>query len=110
MCELVRAVADLEAQLQAGAGLSLNEAMVLCCIAHDNITATRISENVGLAPSNTSKVLRSVENKGLVVRTLGETDRRQMSFSLSASGLELLQKLKSQEWSVPDFIRPLFLQ
>lgn len=110
MCELVKSVADLEAQLQANCGLSLNEAMVLCCIADDNITATRISENVGLAPSNTSKVLRSVENKGLIVRALGVSDRRQMSFSLSESGLELLRKLKVQEWSVPDFIRPLFLQ
>ena len=108
MRELVIAMTDLEAQLRFRHGLSLNEAMVLCCIGEDKLTATEISGSIGLAPSNTSKVLRSVEKKELLERTMGEKDHRQMSFSLSEAGLERLQKLKSEELTIPEFIRPLF--
>ncbi len=108
MHELVRAVAELELQLQDRYALSLNEAMVLCCLGSDTLTASNISENTGLLPSNMSKILRSVEVKGLVTRSLGETDRRQMRFTLTEQGRERLQKIRAEEIEIPEFIKPLF--
>ena len=65
MRELVLAMTELESQLQQLYGVSLNEAMLLCCIGEETLTASVISEHTGLAPSNTSKVLRSIEKKGV---------------------------------------------
>ncbi len=108
MRELIRAMADLEAQLQKRYGVSPNEAMALCCISEDRLTASKISDNVGLTPSNMSKVLRSLEKKGLVLRSMGDSDRRQMYFALSDDGLQLLRTIKTEDIEIPEFVRPLF--
>lgn len=108
MRELVKALSELENQLVSNYGVSLNEAMLLCCISGDTLTASTISDTIGLTPSNTSKVIRSAENKDLICRALGDKDRRQMRFSLTDNGNRLLQKIKKEEITVPEFIRPLF--
>ncbi len=108
MRELVLAMAELESQLQQLYGVSLNEAMLLCCIGEETLTASVISEHTGLAPSNTSKVLRSIEKKGLINRSLGEEDKRQMRFSLSDKGMETLMRIKREEIKIPEFLAPLF--
>ena len=108
MRELVRAIADLEEQLHSRFGISLNEAMVLCCLANEKLMATNISENTGLTPSNTSKVLRSAEDKKLVERSIGLVDRRQMSFALTEKGKQLLAELKTTDFAIPEFVKPLF--
>ncbi len=110
MRELINAMAELEAQLLGRYGVTPNEAMALCCLGGDTLTASCISENIGLSPSNTSKVLRSIEKKSLIVRSMGDTDRRQMRFTLTAKGQQLLLDLKNEEIEIPDFLRPLFLQ
>ena len=109
MRELIKAMSELETRLIARYGVTPNEAMVLCCLGGDTLTASRISDNIGLSPSNTSKVLRSMEKKNLVVRSMGDIDRRQMRFTLTAKGQELLLDLKNEEMEIPEFIRPLFI-
>ncbi len=108
MRELIKAMSQLETQLQNRFGISSNEAMALCCISHDTLNASAIAETIGLTPSNTSKVLRTMENKSLVYRTLGNTDKRQMCFSLTPNGIKLLETIKNQDIEIPEFVRPLF--
>lgn len=108
MRELLQSINHLESQLMKLHAISINEAMSLCCIGNDTLTASAISEAIGLTPSNTSKVLRSVESKGLVVRSLGSSDRRQMCFTLTDAGHETLQSIKNCPIDIPEFIRPLF--
>lgn len=108
MRELAAAMSALEQQLQQLHGLSFNEAMAICCIGTDTLKAAEIAENTGLSASNTSKVLRSIETKGLVERALGTTDRRQMNFTLTDTGRGKLHDLKSREINIPAYIRPLF--
>ena len=57
--------------------------MVLCALreAGKEITSTAIAERTEMAPSHTSKVIRAVEDKGLIRRALGEVDKRQMYFA-----------------------------
>ena len=83
MRELFKALSELEANLIEQHGVSLNEAMALCCIGGDRLTASAISEHTGLSASHTSKVIRSIEDKELIVRSLGDKDKRQMYFTLS---------------------------
>ena len=59
MRELFKALSELETRLMEQYGVSLNEAMALCCIGGDTLTASVISENTGLSASHTSKVIRS---------------------------------------------------
>ena len=95
MRELLKAHSDLETRLMEQYGVSLNEAMALCCIGGDTLTASVISENTGLSASHTSKVIRSIEEKELIVRNLGDKDKRQMHFTLSDKGRECLEALKA---------------
>ena len=83
MRELFKALSELETRLMEQYGVSLNEAMALCCIGGDTLMASVISEKTGLSASHTSKVIRSIEEKELIVRNLGDKDKRQMHFTLS---------------------------
>ena len=80
----------------------------LCCIGGDTLTASVISENTGLSASHTSKVIRSIEEKELIVRNLGDKDKRQMHFTLSDKGHECLEALKANEIEIPELLKPLF--
>ena len=57
MRELFKALSELETRLMEQYGVSLNEAMALCCIGGDTLTASVISENTGLSASHTSKAV-----------------------------------------------------
>ena len=61
MRELMMALSDFENKLMDTHGVSLNEAMVLCALGGECITASVIAERTGLRPSHTSKVIGSLE-------------------------------------------------
>lgn len=72
--DIQRATLAVEACLLDEYGICLNEGMLLCTImsSEEGILASGdIGVRMGLTPSNVSKVLRSVEAKGLVVRSTG---------------------------------------
>ena len=75
--ELQRAVNRFEAALERSYGICLNEGMALCSLSKaGRLSCGELGEMLGLTPSNTSKVLRSVEGKGYVNRELGTNDKR----------------------------------
>lgn len=108
MRELFRALSDLEAHLLQAHGVSLNEAMVLCAIGGERVAASTIVERTGLTPSHASKVIRAVEERNLLVRALGEKDKRQMYFSLTEEACRCLKGIRSQGVEVPEILQPLF--
>lgn len=92
--DLQRAIARFEAGFEQAYGLNLNEGMALCTLAgRDGLCSGPLADEIGLSPSNTSKVLRSLENKGLVVCTPGLEDRRQIRYSPTGAGRRLLQTI-----------------
>ena len=91
--------------------VSLNEAMILCALQEaspNNMTATSLSKRTELTPSHASKMLRILEEKELIVRTLGEEDRRLMQFHLSQSGKKLVRQLALEKVEIPELLKPLF--
>ena len=86
MRDLMKALTDLENQLIATYGITLNEAMVLCSVGNDTVSAGDIITCTGMTPSHASKTIRSVEDKGLLSRKLGKQDKRQMYFVLTRKG------------------------
>ena len=55
MRELLKALSELETQLINTYGISLNEAMVLCSIGKETVTAGTIVERTGMTPSHVLK-------------------------------------------------------
>lgn len=108
MRNLLSALTELETNLANNYGLSLNEAMVLCCVGDDCLTASNISHNIGLLPPHTSKTIRSIEKKKLIKRSLGTQDKRQMYFKLTPAGKELLERLKENGVEVPELLQSFF--
>ena len=108
MRELFKALSELENNLMEVNGVNLNEGMVLCSIGQDTLTASAICQLTGLLPSHASKVLRSIEQKELVVRSLGDTDKRQMNFSLTEKGLACLEGIRTNELDIPEMLQVFF--
>lgn len=103
--DLQRAVVQFEAAFERRYGISLNEGMTLCTLSkRPRICPGELGELLGLTPSNTSKVLRSAETKGLVARELCCKDRRQMFYSLTAEGQTLLESIHPSEVEIPSLI------
>ena len=74
MRDIYKALNEFESSLEQVHGVSLNEAMVLCCINDQTLTASAISEQTGIKASHLSKVIRSIEEKKMIGRALGEKD------------------------------------
>ena len=108
MRELLKALSELEANLMEYHGVSLNEAMVLCSIGAETVTASEVVDRTGLRASHTSKVIRAAEEKKLLKRTLGEKDKRMMYFTLTSKGHRCLDDIKEKGVEVPSVLMPLF--
>ncbi len=108
MRELMIALSDFENRLTETQGVSLNEAMVLCALGNESVTASVIAERTGLRPSNTSKVIGALEERKLIERQLGKQDKRQMYLSLTIKGKECLERIKVYKFDIPELLKPLF--
>ena len=104
-----RAIMELDAEFQSLFGLNLNEGMALCTVNQQGrMSAGELSSELGLTTSNMSKVLSSAEKKGLLVRTLGPTDRRSMIFRLTPEGKRRLDTVRCDRMRIPDILSGLF--
>ncbi len=95
---LQRETLRFEEQLKLLYGICLNEGMALCSLSQAGVLSSgELGELLDLTPSNTSKVLASLEQKGLIARALGSQDKRRMYFSLTDRGRTLLSKINDCE-------------
>ncbi|SUB77181.1 MarR family winged helix-turn-helix transcriptional regulator [Porphyromonas macacae] len=108
MRELIRALREVESSLMEQTGSDLNQAMVLCVLADEPISASEIANRIGLLPAQTSKLLSAVENRGWIKRQFGQEDKRKMFFSLTAAGKKELDVLKKIELDIPAVLQPVF--
>lgn len=95
--DIYRSIREFEVHFQQRYGLCLNEGMLLCSLKKGNHSSSEIAELLSLTNSNTSKVIKSVEDKGFVERILGKEDKRQMYFSLTEEGRKKLEEIESKE-------------
>ena len=96
MRDVFKAMARFEDSFEKVYKISLNEAMILCALQEAS------------TPSHASKMLRILEEKELIVRTLGEVDRRLMQFHLSQNGKKLVGELELEKVEIPELLKPLF--
>lgn len=104
--DIYRAIAEYEISFEKKFGLGLNDGMVLCSLSKtDQLSSGEIAGLLGLTTSNTSKIICSVEEKGLIQRTTGSKDKRQMYFSLTPKGEKLLKSIKSNPPVMPELLQ-----
>jgi len=104
---IYKVINQCEKEIASKYGLTLNEAIVLCSLDGKSLCASEIAENSDLQCSQTSKILKSLEDKKLIERTLGKTDKRNMFFMLSNSGKTTLQSIKTYQPEVPEGLKAL---
>ncbi|MDD6211255.1 MAG: winged helix DNA-binding protein [Bacteroidales bacterium] len=104
--DIYRSIAEFEGRFEKEHRLCLNEGMLLCSLSRaERLSSGEIAELLGLTASNTSKVIRSVEGKGLIERVLGEKDKRQMYFSLTEEGRKRLSEIKCGSVEIPELLK-----
>lgn len=80
----------LECDFEHKHGISFNEAMILCgLLGSERMSSGEIGELIGQTRSNASKIIASVERKGLIERGIGSDDKRRMYFVLTSRGRKL---------------------
>ena len=98
--DLQHRISEFEQQLESRFGISLNEGMVLCSLSSTGcLTCGNIANMMTITSSNCSKVVSKVEAKGLIFRTLGKEDKREMIFELTPAGKELIDRINASDIS-----------
>lgn len=106
--DIYRLVYDFEINFEKHFGLTLNEGMLLCSLNNTvKLSSGEIASSLGLSCSNTSKVIKSVENKNLIKRGIGAEDKRQMYFSLTDKGKEIIHRIKSADIEISEALTKL---
>lgn len=104
--DIYRSIAEFEVQFMQMYDLSLNEGMLLCTLLNrPKLTSSEIAEALGLSASNTSKVIRSVEDKKLITRLIGKEDKRQMHFTLTSEGKSKITDIKNAVFEMPELLQ-----
>ncbi len=104
--DIYRAIAAFEQLFEKEFDLCLNEGMALCSLSKSGqLTSGEIADLLGLTTSNASKVITSVEKKGLVSRVLGEKDKRQMYFSLTPDGKKRIEAIYGNTPELPEILK-----
>lgn len=97
--DIVREINKLEQRLRSVHGLTLNEALCLCCISKMLETPGECAVQMGLSPSRISRILNSLEKKELIERRPVADNRRSTALSLTEAGKSRLQRLRLSGFS-----------
>lgn len=107
--DLCRAISDFESSFLNEYKIPLNEGLLICCLKDGKLSSGELAELLNLSCSNTSKVLRSIEDKKFVDRALGEKDKRQMYFKLSKSGKAIMEKILEDKIELPELLKKIIV-
>jgi len=95
--EVFKKINQFEQKINTEMGVTINEAMVLCCLTDQIKCSGEISTETGISTTRTSRVLLSLEQKGYVTRSFDDKDKRKMMFELAASGIEKQKEINGME-------------
>jgi DNA-binding MarR family transcriptional regulator len=104
---IYKAIGECEEQLISKSGLNLNEAMAICALDGRSLCASELADAAGMQCSQTSKIIKSLEDKKLIERHLGTTDKRNMFFALTANGASKLNDIETMDLCMPEVLKQL---
>lgn len=101
--DVLLAIYSFENTFSKEAGITLNEALILCKLRDGkSYSASEISDFIGLTTSRVSRIISSFETKGMISRSIGNSDKRQMFFELTKEGKQLVKKMQSKQACIQD--------
>ena len=105
--DIYRSITSFELIFEKKYDICLNEGMLLCSLKENIQSSSQLAEILGLSHSNTSKVIKSAEAKGLINRNIGQDDKRQMYFNLNKEGKKVLSQIKCKGLVLPEILQPV---
>lgn len=100
-----KALAAFEDSLVKAVGLNINETMALSMLAEkDNLLSGELAALLELTRSNMSKIIASLECKGLVERHACKDDSRCQRVSITADGRSRLDRVRCDDIAVPEIL------
>lgn len=105
--EVGQSIIDFESKFQQTYEMSFNEGAILCMLKAKALSSGELATGLKLSASNTSKVIKTVEDKKYIDRFMGEKDRRKMYFTLTEDGKEKVASIKCDENQMPLRLREL---
>lgn len=104
LCDIRQLMVDLrhfEQTLKEQTSLSLNEALCLCQTGKGANEPGMLARELELSPSRLSRILESLEQRGLLERNTSPADRRSVSLNLTAAGQEVVEQLHCTRIDMP---------
>jgi len=95
------AVRLLEKELRIHTALSLNDALCLCSVKHGICEPGLLAREMDLSPSRLSRILDSLEQRGLVERTVATGDRRAITVQLTSKAIHLIEQYQCADMELP---------
>ena len=106
--DIYRAINSFEESFIKTFDLCINEGLVLCSLRNKQLSSSEIAEQAGLNFSHASKTIKSIEEKGLIMRNIGHSDKRYMNFELTPKGKEIITKIENNPLQIPALLQPIF--
>lgn len=88
-----RRLQQLDQDLKQQADISLDEAIVLCCLSQHCKCQGNVADETGLTATQASRVLSRLEDKMLTERSIDMADKRKMIFTLTQTGRQILESV-----------------
>jgi DNA-binding MarR family transcriptional regulator len=96
LLRLTRRCRGIDKYVSSSAGLMMDEMHCLCAIFSEHPPSVkRLSELISVNPTRASKILRGLERKGFVSRTMHTIDRRKEQVVLTETGTKAAEAILS---------------
>ncbi len=96
LIRLTRRCRSIDKHVSASAGLSIDEMHCLSSLFAESPSSVKtLSDLISVNPTRASKILRDLEERGLLSRTIDVSDRRKEHVLLTEEGRRTVEKLLS---------------
>lgn len=102
--DIEKALEDYKTEFERTHGISLKNGTLLCSIGESEYKASEIAQKISVRVSKCSKMIQDAEQKGLIQRTIGTHDKRNMYFTLTPKGKKQLEQISSNQIELPDIL------
>ena len=101
LSRIVSLLNRLDERLKDAQSVGLSEAVVLNALGRGIPSPSEIAAATGIGASNLSRLLKALEERGLVERNIDDKDKRRFRFALTPAGHETLVAVEGSRLEVP---------
>lgn len=100
--DVFKKIYKFENNLQSKFNISINEILTICSLSNMKMSSTELANEIGVSPSRMSRILKKLENKKFIKRTLSKNDKRKMIFNLTQKGKNKVKEVHNSDIKIPD--------